>query len=136
MIQIATGSYWRKAQDADRERLVAAFARLSSGTYADRFDGYSGQSFATINESEGPRGTLLVATQIRRPDDAPVTIAYVMTGAEGRWTAIDVLLADGISELAVRRSEYRRILRDGGIGRLIVELNRKADTLIGVGAAR
>ena len=136
MIQIATGSYWRKARDADRERLVAAFARLSSGTYADRFDAYSGQSFATLNESKGPRGTLLVATQIRRPDDAPVTIAYVMTEAEGRWTAIDVLLADGISELAVRRSEYHRILRDGGIGRLIVELNRKADTLIGLGAAR
>ena len=136
MIQIATGSYWRKAQDADRERLVAAFARLSSGTYADRFDGYSGQAFETINESAGPRGTVLVATQIRSPDDAPVPITYVMVEADGRWAAIDVLLDDAISELAVRRSEYHQILRQRGPGGLIVELNRKADLLIGAGAAR
>ena len=136
MIQIATGSYWRKAQDSDRERLVAAFTRMSSGTYADRFDGYSGQTFETINESAGPRETVLVATQIRGPDDAPVRIIYVMTETEGRWAAIDVLLADGISELAVRRSEYHRILRQRGIDGLIVELNRKADSLIGAGAAR
>ena len=136
MIQIATGSYWRKAQDADRERLVAAFARLSSGTYADRFDGYSGQAFETINESAGGRGTVLVATQIQSPDDAPVAITYVMVEAEGRWAAIDVLLGDAISELAVRRSEYRQILRQRGPGGLVVELNRMADSLIGAGTAR
>ena len=41
-----------------------------------------------------------------------------------------MLLDAGISELAVRRSEYRRVLKTGGVDGLIETLNRKADQLL------
>ncbi|MEK9723667.1 MAG: ABC transporter substrate-binding protein, partial [Rhodospirillaceae bacterium] len=50
MTQVATGSYWRSATADQRDRLVDAFTRLSIGTYAARFSGFSGQSFVTVGQ--------------------------------------------------------------------------------------
>ncbi|MDA1091343.1 MAG: ABC transporter substrate-binding protein [Proteobacteria bacterium] len=130
MAQIASGSYWRKASKIETDKLVAAFSHLSISTYASQFDGYSGQSFKTQGEKPGPQNTTLIKTQIITPDSTPVDITYVTREIKGQWRVIDVLLDTGISELAVRRSEYRRILNTGGIGGLISTLNTKANQLL------
>ena len=130
MIRIAAGTYWTQATEADRNRLTAAFKHLSISTYAARFDGYSGQTFHTLGTRPGPVGTLLVDTEIRSPGEPAVAITYVMRNAGDRWSVVDVLLEGGISELAVRRSEYSRVLRERGIEGLVADLDRKADDLI------
>ncbi len=129
MIRIASGSYWKKAAPAKREALLAGFARMSVGTYAAQFDGFSGEAFETLGEKPGPQGTVLVKTRIVRPDDSPVGLTYVLKQADAGWRIADVLLDDSISQLAVRRSEYRRVLRKNGVDGLIAVLNRKADEL-------
>ena len=130
MTQVAAGSYWRKSGPAQIDRLVDAFTRLSISTYASRFDGYSGQSFETESEKPGPQKTILVKTRIIDPGFDPVDLTYVTHKIKGEWRIIDVLLDAGISELAVRRSEYRRVLKTGGVDGLIETLNRKADQLL------
>ena len=130
MTQVAAGSYWRKSGPAQIDRLVDAFTRLSISTYASRFDGYSDQSFETEGEKPGPQKTILVKTRIIDPGSDPVDLTYVTRKIKGEWRIIDVLLDVGISELAVRRSEYRRVLKIGGIEGLIETLNRKADQLL------
>ena len=47
-----------------------------------------------------------------------------------RWRIVDILLDNDISELAVRRSEYRRVLKKEGVDALIATLNNKADGLV------
>jgi len=130
MARISSGSYWRKAPAGDTKKLVAAFSRLSISTYASQFDGYSGQSFKTISEAPGPQNTILVKTQIIDPGSKSIDITYVTRQINDQWKIIDVLLDTGISELAVRRSEYRRILKTGGVNGLIDTLNAKADQLL------
>ena len=56
-------------------------------------------------------------------------LTYVTRLIKGTWRIIDVLLDTGISELAVRRSEYRRILKSKGIDGLISILDGKAAAL-------
>ena len=126
MTQISSGSYWRKAPEAKKQALVAAFSKVSVGTYAARFDGFSGQSFETVETKPGPQGTQLVATRLINPSGSDVDLTYVAKQVEGNWRVIDVILDSGISELAVRRSEYRKILSNGGIDSLIEALNDKA----------
>jgi len=130
MVQVAAGSFWRKADAAELEALVAAFSRLSISTYAAQFDGYSGQIFKTDSEKPGPQKTTLIATRIIDPGSDAVEITYVTRNIQGAWRIIDVLLDGGISELAVRRSEYRQILKTGGIPGLIKTLNTKAEHLL------
>lgn len=129
MIQVATGSFWRDTAEAQRDRLIQAFSRLSIGTYASRFTGYSGQSFVTLGRRPGPQKTILVDTKIVNPDGDDVPLTYVTREIKGAWRIIDVLLDTGISELAVRRSEYRRILENQGIDGLIEILGNKASRL-------
>ncbi len=130
MAQIGAGSHWRKATKAQTDKLVAAFSRLSISTYASQFDGYSGQSFKTVGEKPGPQKTVLVKTQIIDPGSDPVDLTYVTREIKGRWRIIDVLLDTGISQLAVRRSEYSRTLKTGGIDALTRILDTKADQLL------
>ena len=129
MISAAAGSYWTQANDTERQRLLDAFTKLSITTYAARFNGWSGESFETLGERQGPRDSVLVDTQLNRPKDPAVPITYVMTETDGNWRIIDVLLDRSISELAVRRSEYNQVLRSGGPDKLAQVLDEKAAEL-------
>jgi phospholipid transport system substrate-binding protein len=130
MIALATGKYWRSAGNDTREQLTNAFHRFSAANYASRFSSYSGQSFKTLGTSAGPRKTELVRTQITRPNESPVSLTYVTRMAGTGWRIVDVLLDDGISELAVRRSEYRLVLKAEGAAGLIRLLNQKTAKLL------
>ena len=130
MIALATGKHWRSASDSSRERLKEAFHRFSAATYASRFSGYSGQSFKTLTVNTGPRKTKLVATEIRRPDGPPVALTYVTRKIAAGWRVVDVLVEGGISEVAVRRSEYRSVLASDGVDGLIRVLDQKTRTLL------
>ncbi len=130
MIRIATGSFWKKADPGQQKQLLDAFIRMSASTYASQFNGYSGEAFKTIGTRPGPRGTTLVATQIIPTSGDPVAITYVVRESGGLWKIVDVLLDNSISELAVRRSEYKQMLKSKGMNGLINLLNSKASSLI------
>jgi len=131
MTQITAGASWRKAKEAEKSALVEAFSKVSIATYASRFDGYSGQRFETLAAKPGPQETRLVDTRLVNPGGENVALTYVTKLIDGGWRIIDVVLDGGISELAVRRSEYRRVLKSDGIEGLIAMLNGKARAMQG-----
>ena len=65
MAQIATGSFWRKASPRQQAQLIQVFSDVSVGTYANRFSGFSGQSFQIKVTREGPQKTMLVDTVLK-----------------------------------------------------------------------
>ena len=130
MIRITVGPRWNTANTQQKRELIEAFKSMSVGTYASRFNGYSGQLFKTLKVRNGPRGTRLVDTRIESPNDESVRITYVLGKFGDKWKIIDVLLDRGISEMAVRVSEYRSILRSHGVGSLTRALSKKAVNLL------
>jgi len=126
MIRITVGSRWNRASKQEKRELIEAFKSMSVGTYASRFNGYSGQIFKTLKVRTGLKSTRLVDTRIESPNDKSVRITYVMHKFGDNWKIIDVLLDRGISEMAVRVSEYRSILRSRGVGALARALSKKA----------
>jgi len=130
MIALATGKHWRAASPPDRKRLEDAFRRFSAANYASQFSDFSGESFETVAVQPGPRQTQLVQTRLNRPDDTPVAITYVTRAAGGSWQIVDVLIDHGISELAIRRSEYRSVLESGGVDGLVRVLETKTTQLL------
>jgi len=130
MIRFAAGSAWKSATPEQRENLLEAFERLSVSTYAAQFNGYSGENFEILGQRGGPKGSVLVDTQIVRSPDPPVGITYVVTENNGQWRIIDLLLERKVSEMATRRSEYNPILRESGPDELAAALNAKADALL------
>ena len=130
MFQIATGSYWKEATTSERLQLVEAFHRMSVSILATLFDGYSGEIFMLVKEKPGPQKTRIVMTKLRKADKSTIDIAYVTRRFKEGWRIIDVILDNGISELKVRQSEYRQVLKKEGAPGLIKLLNSKADELI------
>lgn len=129
MIGIAAGSYWSSADEQQQKALLDAFSQLSIMTYASRFNGYSGETFEVLGERPGVRDTVFVDTRLNRTDAPAVPITYVLAQKNGEWRIIDVLLDRSISELAVRKSEYNQVLRDGGTPALVKTLEAKTKEL-------
>jgi phospholipid transport system substrate-binding protein len=129
MTRIAIGEHWTRADESQRTRLVRAFGRMSASTVAILFDGYSGERFKTLGERAGQNETRYVNTIIVL-SDGDVSLTYVAKRIGNGWKLIDVIVDDGISELTVRKSEYRRVLASDGVEGLIAALESKAGELI------
>ena len=130
MIQIAISNHWKDSTTSERRQLVNAFRRMSISILATLFDGYSGETFKLVEEKPGPLNTTLVVTKLVKSDQSTVEISYVTIQFKNEWRIIDIILDRGISELMVRRSEYRLILKNRGVAGLISVLNGKADELV------
>ena len=122
MARIVAGSHWESFSDEQRASLVATYRDLSIATYANRFDGYSGERFLTGSSQEVRGGSFLVHTQLLRPADTPVEINYVVRQVSGDWRIVDVLLDGNVSEVSRQRSEYASVLGQGGHAALISAL--------------
>jgi phospholipid transport system substrate-binding protein len=133
MTRIAVGPAWTGLSEGERQALISAFSDWVVATYASRFDGYAGESFAMAGESTLQSGDRLVRTQLLRPNDSPVRLNYLLRGGEGRWRVVDIYLDGTISELASRRAEFTTLLREGGAERLAAELRRRTTALLGAG---
>lgn len=117
---------WRELTDAQRERFVDAFVRLSVMTYASRFGALERGMFE-LGDSEPPAdGRAVVRATLTTRDGDEIPFEYVLHEADGGWKIVNIL-ADNVSDLALKRAEYRRLLAGGTIDDVIAELERQAD---------
>jgi len=120
--RITVGSTWRKLDEGQREALIAALADLSAATYADRFTTWNQHRFVTLDSSDAGGGRSRVRTELQRVDREPVQLDYFLLDG-----LIFNVVADGVSDLSLRRAEYASILRDGGFEALLSEVTHKVD---------
>lgn len=128
MTRIATGANWAGLPPDQQQALSQAFTRWSIATYAARFDGYSGETFTTLGTQTLANGDTLVRTRLNRTDGEPVVLSYLLRGNPPR--IVDVYLTGTISELASRRSEFSALIRDGGVPRVMQELETRTARLL------
>lgn len=126
MTRAASGSHWKQMTPEQQERLVNAFAGLSTATYAARFSEHDGERFVTLGGKEAPGGGVLVQTQLERPKGEPVKLDYLVKQGDGGWRIVDVYYMGGISEVANQRSQFLSILKAQGPEPLIAALEAKA----------
>ncbi|MGH8751514.1 MAG: ABC transporter substrate-binding protein, partial [Burkholderiales bacterium] len=119
--QFAAGRYWEKLSDAQKKSYVDTFGKLSMATYAYRFDGYSGESFKALSEEATGNRDALVHTLLSTPNGEKIRFDYVLRRKDGNWRIINIIV-DGVSDLAIKRSEYGNILRDQGGDVLITKM--------------
>jgi phospholipid transport system substrate-binding protein len=124
--QIAVGSYWTGLDAGQRERLIDTFSELSIATYADRFDSYAGETFQIQGSEELSPHVAGVHSVLRKSDGEEVRFDYMLNERDGQWRIVNIV-ADGVSDLALKRSEYSRILATDGFQALIEDLQEKID---------
>jgi phospholipid transport system substrate-binding protein len=128
MTQIVVGAPWSGWSQDQRDKVVEAFGKFITATYARRFDGYSGENFV-IDGTHPTTGGVLVKTRIVRTTDTPITLNYLTRdNGQGGYMVVDVFLTGTISELATRRSEFGAVLQHDGYQGLLTALAQKASS--------
>jgi phospholipid transport system substrate-binding protein len=125
MARLALGRGWRDLDAAEQERWLAVFQELSLATYAARFDKFSGERFETRDVEPAAHDTVLVKTELVRPEDEPVALHYRLRQEGGSWRIIDIYLNGTVSEVALRRSEYTAVVKRDGFDALVSEVEEK-----------
>ncbi|GAB4239973.1 MAG: hypothetical protein Tsb0032_43710 [Kiloniellaceae bacterium] len=127
MARIALGGHWSSASQGQREAFTRAFSDYSIGVFADRFDGYDGETFEITGTRQARRGAVLVLNRIVKSDGEVVQINYLARPQQDGtdWRIVDTILGGTASELAARRSEYDSITRKLGIEALVQALKDK-----------
>jgi phospholipid transport system substrate-binding protein len=130
MTRIAVGPDWNSLSPQLQASLVESFTRMTIATYANRFDGYSGEQFV-VEPAPEPRNTgKIVRTKLVQSNGESVALNYLLRpSANEDWKIVDVYLTGTISELATRRAEFGAILRSRGPDALNDNLRQQGDRL-------
>jgi phospholipid transport system substrate-binding protein len=130
MARIAVGQNWAALTPEQQKAIVAAFTRMTTATYASRFDGFSGEQFIILQTVDQKSGDKIVKTQIIQSNGKPIALSYLVRKTGNDWRIIDVYLNGTISELANRRAEFGAVLKSGGADGLVGSLNKQGDKLL------
>ncbi len=122
--RIVVGREWKKLTDEQKQKLVDVFSRLSIASYAHNFKDFSDEKFEIVSEEETPRGGVIVHTLLKIPGEKDVKLDYQMKKKGNEWRIINII-ANGVSDLALKRSEYTSILKREGFDALLEKISGK-----------
>ncbi|MBS0586404.1 MAG: HpnM family protein [Proteobacteria bacterium] len=121
---ILGATYWSQLDKAQQDLIVDTFRQLSIATYAGRFTQYEGEQFKIVEQRSLPREQTLVRSQLTKSDGGAVNFDYVLHQTDGGWRIVNILF-DGVSDLAIKRGEYRAVMQRDGFPALIQLLKEK-----------
>ena len=122
--RVAVGRYWESFNEEQKTKFVETFAKLSIATYAWNFDAYSGERFKVMSEKEQGGSQILVRTELTKSDGGKVQLDYILHRVNNQWRIINVI-AEGVSDLALKRADYSNFLKNRGFEALLSKLNEK-----------
>lgn len=125
MARKTIGRYWKELDEQDQARWLATFEAFIDSNFADRFDGFNGEAFEIVGQKPASQNTLVVLTKLIRPEHDDVELNYRMREAGDTWKVVDIYSGGKVSEVALRRSEFAALLKEGGIEKLIESVSEK-----------
>jgi phospholipid transport system substrate-binding protein len=136
ILQTSVGARWATLTPEQQVGLMTVFRRFTIASYAARFDSFDGQRLEVEPELRNiGSAEEIVHTTIVSSSGTLHVLDYLMRQSGDSWKAVDVLAEGAISQVAVQRSDFRRVLTDGGADALMARLSQKASDLAN-GAAK
>lgn len=109
--------------------LLDIFTRFTVSNWVANFDAFDGETFQILPELRKVGADEVVQTRIVPRTGEPTRLDYVMRRSGDDWRAVDILLDGSISRVAVQRSDFRALLKDGNPAALITMLREKVTAL-------
>lgn len=123
------GTHFRKVSRAELQEFVKVFREYLITTYALALGYYDDQvvEFAPNGKFDGKR-TVTVRALIKEPGRPDIKIAFKVrkSSKSKKWKAYD-MVAEGISMLSSKHTEFQSILRKEGVGRVIQLMKDKIE---------
>jgi phospholipid transport system substrate-binding protein len=126
--RVILSRYWNDLDETQQSAFIERFDDLSISNYASKFDDFGGEKFRLLGQQELKKGRLVVKTELVKPDGEAVRFDYILHEREGQWLIISVI-ADGVNDLSLKRSEYGTIMENDGFDVLLAEIDKKIQAL-------
>lgn len=124
--RIVVGKEWENLSENQQQKLVEVFSKLSVASYAHNFKDYDGEAFVFDSQEETGKGGVVIHSHLTIPDEKDVKFDYMLKENGNSWRIINII-ANGVSDLALKRTEYTSILQREGFDALITKINEKID---------
>ncbi len=131
--KVIGGKRFRELSSAEQSRYQTLFTRYVVASQSRRLGSLEGKEFASLGRRHGPDGTVVVDVSFREQGREVAKLAYIMLPTGKGWRIVDVIIDGGVSELTLRRSEFASVVRDKGVGGLMVALDAKIGELARAG---
>ncbi len=130
MIRMIIGKEWNEFSQSQKKQIHKVFQEYISLNYNQRFRKINEPNFKINGKKKIGEKYFYVQTSLIIKDQEKVEINYLLNQTEKKeWKIFDVLLAGSISEIATKKSEFSKIIKDKGIDHLIESLKKKNDEL-------
>lgn len=117
--RISVGRTWKGLEEAQQSAYVAALNDLVVATYASRFNNFDNQRFETEG-AKAVRSGVVVSTNLVKSDGSKVSLDYALRNGK-----VFNVVADGVSDLSLRRADYNSIIKTHGFERLLEYIDEK-----------
>ena len=121
MGKMIIGVKWKKVEIKMQKEFIDVFKRFISVNYLRRFNkindlDFEHQSVRVIEDKFRLAGVILIA------DNERIKIDYLLGFKNDQWKIFDVLLDGSISEIATKKSDFKKIINEEGLSGLIKNL--------------
>ena len=116
---VSLGRTWRGLSEKRRAAFLDLLSELIVATYADRFDKFSNLKFITEQVTPVKSG-YVVQTRLVRSNGESVKLDYLLRN--GR---VFNVVADGVSDLSLRRADYNSVIKTEGYEALLDHMRKK-----------
>lgn len=117
--RISTGKYWRTQDELSQGQFIKLMYELITATYADRFVSYNEQVFKIDSVESKGKDRWVVKSQLTKSDGETVTLDYYL-----RAGVIFNVVANGVSDLSLKRADYASILAQSGLSGLTTHIDQ------------
>ena len=102
---------------------MGLFREFVLDTYAERLDGYAGETFEVVKAQVLDERDTMVSTEIRGTDGPAIRVDYRVRAIGGVHKIVDVLV-EGVSLIVTQRAEFASVINREGLDGLIARLRQ------------
>ena len=121
MGKMIIGVDWKQMDTITQKEFTNVFKRFISVNYLRRFNKINDLSFEhqTVTDIEDK---FKLARVILTADNEKIKIDYLLGFKNEKWKIFDVLIDGSISEVATKKSDFKKIIKEQGVSGLVKNL--------------
>jgi phospholipid transport system substrate-binding protein len=121
MSRFIFGPRWNDFSTAQQDEFIHALLELSCANYGANFDSYNSEHFVAEETASPEQSTDSARARISRrlvTNKQSVPFNYALTRTEEGWQIANIM-AKGVSDLALKRSQYSKLYDNGGVAAVL-----------------
>ena len=118
--RISLGRNWRTLDSEKQSAYIALMTELISSSYTSRFNDYDGQTFVIVESSSIASNRTRVKSVLNTNSEV-VNLDYQLLTRDDTWRIYDIV-ANGVSDLSLKRSNYAALFASGGLEAVIADI--------------